>query len=328
VERRAFMGVLTGGLFAAPVAAEAQQQTGKVYAVGFLSVGFRDPGQPDWWKPFIDAMHELSYVEGRNLNLKRASANGRPERLPGLADDLVRSRVDVIVTTSVRETQAAMRATSIIPIVMVFAPDPVGQGLVTSLARPGGNVTGLTNLVPGIRQKYVELLREAVPSASRFGVIGAPSSLRRDLMSELEGAARMLGVTLSSLPIHGPDEFEPALSRAHKDGVAGVIVPGDPITFRYSHEFVRLMLRYRLPAIYWTREYVDDGGLMTYSANLVSSRRRAAIFVDKIWRGTRPADLPVEQPTEFELVINLKTAKALGLTIPPSLLARADQVIE
>jgi len=318
--------VLTLSLVLAPLAAGAQ--AGKVYTVGILSVGFRDPESPDWWKPFVDAMRELNYVEGRNLSLKRAAANGRPERLAGLAENLVRSRVDVIVTTSLRETQAAMRATSTIPIVMVFAPDPVGQGLVRSLARPGGNVTGLTNLVPGIRQKYVELLREAVPSASKFGVIVTPASLRPDVMSELEGAARVLRVTLSSLPVHGPEEFEAALTRARADDVEGIIVPGDPLTMRYNHELVRLMLKYRLPAIYWTREYVDDGGLMTYSANLVNLRRRAAIFVDKILRGAKPADLPIEQPTEFELVINLKTAKALGLTIPQTLLLRADEVIQ
>ena len=314
-------------LLAASLVTEAQQ-AGKVYVVGILSIGFRDPGQPDWWKSFIDAMRELSYIEGRNLILKRAAANGRPDRLSGLANDLVRSRVDVIVTSSGRETQAAMRATSTIPIVMVFAPDPVGERLVTSLARPGGNVTGLTNLVPGVRQKYVELLREAVPSASRFGVIATPASLRPDVMSELEDAARVLGVTLSSLPVHAPDEFETALTQARTAGVAGVIVPGDPLTFRYRQEIVRLMLRYRLPAIYWTREYVDDGGLMAYSTNLVNSQRRVAVFVDKILKGAKPADLPVEQPTEFELVINRKTAKAIGLSIPQTLLVRADQVIQ
>ncbi len=318
--------ILTLSLVVAPLTAEAQ--AGKVYTVGILSVGFLDQESPDWWKPFVDAMRELNYVEGRNLSIKRAAANGRPERLAGLAENLVRSRVDVIVTTSLRETQAAMRATSTIPIVMVFAPDPVGQGLVRSLARPGGNVTGLTNLVPGIRQKYIELLREAVPSASKFGVIATPASLRPDVMSELEAAARVLRVTLSSLLVRGPDEFEAALTRARTDDVEGIIVPGDPLTFRYSHDLVRLMLKHRLPAIYWTREYVDNGGLMTYTANLVNLRRRAAIFVDKILRGAKPADLPIEQPTEFELVINLKTAKALGLTIPQSLLVRADEIIE
>jgi putative ABC transport system substrate-binding protein len=273
-------------------------------------------------------MRELNYVEGRNLVMKRAAAGGRPERLAGLADDLVRTPVDVIVTTSWRETQAAMHATSTIPIVMTFAPDPVGQGLVMSLARPGGNVTGLTNLVPGLRQKYVELLRELLPSASRFGVIGSPLSLVPDNLRELEGAAKVLGVSLSLLPVHGPDEFETALTRARKDGVTGIIAIADVVTLQHRRELVRTMLKHRLPAIYWTREYVETGGLMAYSANLVNLRRRAAIYVDKILKGAKPADLPVEQPTEFELVINLKTAKALRLTIPQSLLVRADAIIE
>jgi putative ABC transport system substrate-binding protein len=311
----------------APLATRAQQ-AGKVYTIGTLSIGFRDSTQPDWWKPFIDAMRELNYVEGRNLVMKRAAAGGRPERLAGLADDLVRTPVDVIVTTSWRETQAAMHATSTIPIVMTFAPDPVGQGLVMSLARPGGNVTGLTNLVPGLRQKYVELLRELLPSASRFGVIGSPLSLVPDNLRELEGAAKVLGVSLSLLPVHGPDEFETALTRARKDGVTGIIAIADVVTLQHRRELVRTMLKHRLPAIYWTREYVETGGLMAYSANLVNLRRRAAIYVDKILKGAKPADLPVEQPTEFELVINLKTAKALRLTIPQSLLVRADAIIE
>jgi putative ABC transport system substrate-binding protein len=211
---------------------------------------------------------------------------------------------------------------------MTFAADPVGQGLITSLARPGGNVTGLTNLVPGLRQKYVELLKELVPSALRFGVIASPLAPVPENLRELEAAAKVLGLSLSFLPVHGLDEFDAALTRARKDGVTGIIATADPLTMQHRRELVRLVRKHRLPAIYWTREYVEVGGLMTYSANLVSLRRRAAIYVDKILKGARPADLPVEQPTESELVINLTTAKALGLTIPQSLLIRADQVIE
>ena len=327
IDRRAFIANLTLTLLSAPLAAGAQQAV-KVYRVGTLTIGFRDPTQPDWWQPFIDAMRELGYVEGRNLFLKRAVAAGQPERLAGLADDLVRAQVDVIVTTSWRETQAAMQATSTIPIVMTFAPDPVGQGLVTTLARPGGNVTGLTYLVPGLRQKYVELLKEVVPSALRFGVIATPPSLVPEHLRELEPAAKALGVSLSLLSVRSPDEFEAALIRARRDGATGIIATPDPVTFQHRHEFVRLMLKHRLPAIYWAREYVEVGGLMTYSANLVNLRRRAAIFVDKILKGAKPADLPVEQPTEFDLVINLKTAKALSLKIPQSVLVRADEIIQ
>jgi ABC-type uncharacterized transport system substrate-binding protein len=328
VDRREFISGVTLAFLAVPRAAEAQPAT-RVYTVGILSIGAPDQAdRSSFWQPFLDALRELNYVEGRNLIVKRASAAGRAELLAGLARDLVQGNVDVIVTTSTRETQAARQATSTIPIVMTFAPDPVGQGLVASLARPGGNVTGLTNLVPGLRQKYVELLREVVPGASRFAVIASPGSLGPASVRELETAARQLRLRLSLLPISQPDDFEAALTRAREEGAVGVIAPADAVTLEHRRVLVGLVLKHRLPAIYWVREYVDDGGLMTYSANLKDLRRRAATYVDKILKGAKPADLPVEQPTKFELVINLKTAKALGLTIPPSLLLRADQVIE
>ena len=304
------------------------QQAGRTYTVGTLGIGAPESIGPDWWRPFIESMRELNYVEGRNLVLKRASAAGRVERLAGLARDLVEAQVDVIVTTGARETRAAKQATATVPIVMTIVPDPVGLGLVSSLARPGGNVTGLTSLVPGLRQKYVELLREIVPSASRFAVIASPGNLVPGVLTELEAAASRLGLGLSSLPVQGPDEFEAALIRARKEGAAGVIAPADNITLEHRRAFVTVVQKHRLPAIYWAREYVEDGGLMTYSANIAELRRRAAIFVDRIFKGAKPRDLPIEQPTEFELVINLKTAKALGLTIPQALLQRADQVIE
>jgi len=327
MNRRGFIRTLTGGLFAAPVAAEAQP-AGKVYTVGTLGLGFPNRGQ-DWWRSFLDGMGELGYVEGRNLIVKRAYAGGRPDRLAGLAAELVRARVDVIVTTAGPETRAARQATSTIPIVVVFAPDPISEGLgVESLARPGGNVTGLTRLVPGLRQKYVELLKEALPSASRFAVVTSPGSLTREGLGELEAATKAFGMSLSNVLVHGPDDFEPALIQSRKEGVTGIIVIGDPFTFRHNRAFAQLTLKHRIPAIYWTREYVDGGGLMSYSADVAGLHRRAAAYVDKILKGAKPADLPIEQPTKFELVINLRTAKALGLTIPSSLLQRADQVIE
>jgi putative tryptophan/tyrosine transport system substrate-binding protein len=327
MDRREFLGTIAGNLVAAPLATEAQPAA-KIYTVGTLSVGFNDDPVQDWWQPFLDAMADLGYVEGRNLVLKRASAGGRPDRLPGLAADLVRAKVDVIVTTAMRETRAARQATSTIPIVMTFAQDPVAYGLVASLARPDGNVTGLTSLVPGLRQKYVQLLKEVLPSASRFAVIATPPGLVPDNLRELEAAIKGFGMSLSLLSVHGRNDFEAALIQARKDGVAGIIATADPVTFEHRRTFVQLVLKHRLPAIYWTREYVDAGGLMTYSANLAGLRRHAATYVDKILKGAKPAELPIEQPTTFELVINLKTAKALGLTIPPSLLLRADQVIE
>jgi len=328
IGRRAFLGTL--GLLAAPCAAEAQS-AGRVYAVGTLGLGcsFSEVGQ-DWWRQFHEGMRDLGYLEGRNPIVKHAQAGGRPELLPGLARELVRGRVDVIVATAAPETRAARQATSTIPIVMVFAPDPLREGLgVASLARPGGNVTGLTRLVAGLRQKYVELLKEVLPSASRFAIVISPGSLSPDEgLRELDAATKALGMSLSVLTVHGPDDFEPVLIKARKDGVTGLIVAGDPVTVRYARAFAEIALKHRLPAIYWARDYVDVGGLMAYSTNVADLYRRAATYVDKILKGARPADLPVEQPTKFELIINLKTAKALGLTIPPSLLQRADQVIE
>jgi len=326
LSRRALM--LIGASVLVPLTTSAQPAA-RIYTVGVLSIGAPATApERDFWIPFINGMRELGYVEGRNLVVKRGAAGGSPERLRELARDLVRANADVIVTTSVRETRAARDATSTIPIVMTFVQDPVGQGLVSSLARPGGNVTGLANFVPGMREKWVELLREAVPSASRFAVIGSPPGLVPESLRDMQAAARRLGVTLSPLPVHGPQEFEAVLLRARGEGATGVIAAPDPVTMQHRRAFVTLVMKHRLPAIFWAREYVDEGGLMTYSANLADLRRRAATYVDKILRGAKPADLPVEQPTTFELVINLKAAKALGLTLPPTLLLRADQTVE
>jgi ABC-type uncharacterized transport system substrate-binding protein len=318
--------VLTLSLTLVPLVAGAQPAE-KVYRVGIVSIG-SDPKQPLPWRPFLDAMRERGYVEGRNLTVKRAFANGRAEDLPGLLEELVRSRVEVVVTTGTRETLAAKQATSTTPIVMLVVPDPVGQGFVKTLARPGGTVTGLTNLVPGLVQKYVELLREAVPASSRFAVIANPPNPVPENRRELEAAAKALGIVLSIIPVNGPNDFDEVLARATRDGVGAILATPDAVTFLHRRRFVQAALRYRLPGIYWTREYVEEGGLMTYSADLVELRRRAATFVDKILKGAKPGELPVEQPTKFELVINLKTAKALGLTIPQTLLLRADQVIQ
>jgi putative ABC transport system substrate-binding protein len=235
--------------------------------------------------------------------------------------------VDVIVTTATQETMAAKRATSTIPIVMTVAPDPVEQGLVASLAHPGGNVTGLTSMAPGTSQKLVELLREAVPSASQFAVVGTSTS-SPEIRRELQTAAQQGRVTLAFIDIKSPDDFDSALARAKKDGARGIIAPLNALTYAHRAKLVQLALKHRLPGIYWVRDYVEAGGLMSYGANFGDVGRRAAYFVDRILRGAKPADLPVEQPTTFELVVNLKTAKALGLTIPQTLLRRADQVIQ
>jgi ABC-type uncharacterized transport system substrate-binding protein len=317
---------LTLGLCVALLTAEAQTAE-KLYQVGLLSTG-SGPTWRDQWAPFIEAMRELHYIEGRNLVLRPAFGDGRAERLPALAADLVRAQVDVIVTTGGPAVVAAQRATSSIPIVMMVVTDPVAQGLAASLARPGGNVTGLTSLVPGLSQKYVELLREVLPTASQFTVVVSPANPPPEQRRELEEAGRVLGVAVSIVQVSGPDDFADVLVRAKQDGAAGIIVPSDPVTFLHRRALAHLALQYRLPGIYWSREYVEEGGLMTYSANLADLRRRAATYVDKILRGVRPADLPIEQPTRFELVLNLKTAQALGLTLPPTLLFQADEVIK
>ena len=321
INRRAFISGLTLAAVGTPRAVGAQQAA-KVYRVGLVSMG----GDPRWWQPVLDALRELGYIEGRNLAVKRAFARGRPEDLPGLVTELVRSGVDVVLATGRREIAAVRQAGPATPIVMLLVTDPVAAGFVTTLARPGGNVTGLTNLVPGFTQKYVELLREAVPSASRFAVVTSPANIQS--RSELESAGKTFGIVMSITPVSGPDDFDAVLAHAKKDGASGVIAPPDPVTFLHRKRLVEGALKYRLPGIYWSREYVEEGGLMTYTADVTELRRRAATFVDRILKGAKPADLPVEQPTKFELVINLKTAKALGLTIPPSLLVRASQVIE
>ena len=308
-------------------AAEAQQAE-KIYRVGLLSMGTITP-QSVMWNAFLDAMHELNYEEGRNLVVRRgATGDGRPEHLPEFVGGFLRDGVDVIVTTSTRETQAAQRATSTIPIVMTLPPDPVGQGLVASLARPGGNVTGLTSLVPGISQKYVELLKEVAPSASRFIVVGGPLGAFPGIRRDLEIAAQRLAITLSFASVDGPDDIDRTVAQAAKDGVGGIIVALDVVTFIHREHLGRVALMRRLPTIYWVRDYVEAGGLMSYGISYHDVGRRAAYFVDRILKGAKPADLPVEQPTKFELVINLKTAKALGLAIPKPLLLRADEVIQ
>jgi ABC-type uncharacterized transport system substrate-binding protein len=327
MERRTFLSGITFAVLAAPLAAGAQQ-TGNVYRVGLLTMGTITPDVP-MWSAFIDAMRKYGYVEGRNLVVRRGAAgDGQPDRLPEFVAGFLRDGVDVIVTTSTRETQAARQATSTIPIVMTLSPDPVAQGLVASLARPGGNVTGLTNLVPGISQKYVELLREIVPSASRIVVVTGRRGPFREIRRDLEFAARRLGVTLSFAGVESAFDIERVIAQAKKDGVGGIIVPLDAITGIHRERLAQVAIQHRLPSIYWQRTYVESGGLMSYGFSTAEVGRHAAVYVDKILKGAKPADLPVEQPTTFELVINLKTAKALGLTIPQSLLLRADEVIQ
>ena len=321
MDRRRFLLTSLAWTLAAPPASGAQPAE-RVYRVGLVSLG----GDPLWWQPVLDALRDLGYVDGRNLAIKRAFAKGLAEDLHPLVAQVVRSGIDVAVTTATRETRAVQQAAPTMPIVMLLVPDPIAEGFVKTLARPGGNITGLTNVAPGITEKCVELLREAIPKASRFAVVFG-GILGPEARSELESTGKRLGIELSLAPI-GRQDLDTALARAKTEGASGIIVPPDYVTFWNRKRFADAAVKQRLPGCYWTREYVEAGGLLTYSADTTEYRRRAATFIDKILKGAKPADLPVEQPTKFELVINLKTAKALGLTIPPSLLLRADQVIE
>jgi len=277
---------------------------------------------------FRQGLRELGYVEGKNIVIEWRYAEGKPDRLRELAAELVRLKVDVIVSWGPPVTRSAKEATSTIPIVMAFDNDPVGNGFVTSLARPGGNITGLSALYPEISGKRLELLKEVVPKLSRVAVFetstnpGNAQSLR-----ETELAAGALGVHLQSLDVRGPEDIETVFREARKGRADAVIVLAGPILISHQTQIVDLTVRNRLPSVYGQPEYVEVGGLMFYGPSIADLSRRAATYVDKILKGTKPADIPVEQPTKFELVINLKAAKQIGLTIPPNVLVRADKVI-
>lgn len=324
MNRRAFLGTI--GLLAAPRATQAQQ-TGRVYQIAFVSLG-PPPTRTGVFHFMREALHEQGYEDGRNLVLRHVSLEGRADRLRDVIAEFVRTKVDVIVTTSTPETRAAKDTTSTIPIVMTLAPDPVEQGLIASLARPGGNVTGLTSLAPGSSQKLVELLRAAVPSGSEFAVLSSGLSPFPEIRRELLAGAQQLGVRLLFIDVKQPDDFDPGFARAKREGADGIIAPLGAFTYAHRAKVVQLAVKYRLPGIYWVRDYVEEGGLMSYGASFADVGRRAAYFIDRIIKGAAPADLPVENPTKYELIINLKTAKAIGLAIPQSLLLRADQVIE
>jgi putative tryptophan/tyrosine transport system substrate-binding protein len=328
VNRRSFVGTLGLGLLGAPRASEAQQPA-KVFRLGLLgTVPLTDPGTSRIWDGFLEGLRQLGYVEGQNIVIERRFSEGRYERLPALAAELVRLKVDVIVAAATTADEAK-RATSTIPIVMTNHGDPVGSGLVASLARPGGNVTGLSGQSPDLVGKQLQLLKEAVPRLSRVAVLsnpthpGHPTSLR-----EAEVAARSLKVRLQILEARAPAEFAGAFSAATKESAGALLVLGDPMFFGERTRIVELAAKSRLPLMGIQAETAEAGGLLAYGIDQRDSFRRAATYVDKILKGAKPGDLPVEQPTKFELVINVKTAKALGLTIPPSLLGRADQIIQ
>jgi putative ABC transport system substrate-binding protein len=329
ITRRVFVGTLAGGLLAAPLAAEAQQ-VGKVFRVGYLSPGSSsDPARLRRFEAFRQGLRELGYVEGRNIAIESRWAEGNYDRYPALAADLVRLKVDVIVAVGGRATQDAQQATTTIPIVMSVVIDPLGSGLVPSLARPGGNVTGLSLMAPDLVGKQLQVLKEVVPKVSRVALLWNPDNPgSAPQLREAEAAARALGVRLQALEARAPQEIDSAFAAMTRERAGALVVLGDAILLNQRRQIAELAAKRRLPAVYALREHAEAGGLMGYSANPLDLERRAATFVDKILKGAKPADLPIEQPSKFELVINLKTAKALGLTIPHSLLLRADEVIQ
>jgi putative ABC transport system substrate-binding protein len=330
LDRRTFVGILTIGLLAAPLAARAQQ-AGKVPRIGFLSLNLA-PNR-HLHKAFRQGLRDLGYVEGGNIVIEHRDAGGKVEGLPALAAELVALKVDVIVTGGgTASALAAKQATTTIPIVFASAPDPVGDGLVASLARPGGNVTGLSNLNSELVGKCLEQLKQAVPGVGRVAVLWQPGFMDKrtdkDMLKAADVAARALRVRLQVVGARGPADIEGAFSEITRARADALTVLSSAMLFTERRRLVDLAAKNRLPVAYAQREFVEAGGLMAYGPNLADLFRRAASYVDKILKGAKPADLPVEQATKFELVINLKTAKALGLTIPPSLLLRADQVIE
>jgi ABC-type uncharacterized transport system substrate-binding protein len=315
-------------LFAVCFSAQAQQP-GKVYRVGVLTnVPPRAPEAAPLWGAFQQGLREHGWIEGQNIIIEFRWTEGEVGRLPSLAAELVGLKVDLLVTVSTLGARAAKQATSAIPIVMVYVADPVEEGLVASLARPGGNVTGLTFIVgPEVVGKYLELLKETVPKLSRVAVLFHQTT-PRIFLKEAQAAAQTLIVKLQPLEVRGPNDLEGAFATMIKGSANGLLVVPHPFTFAHARVIADLAAKRRLPAVYGFNESVEAGGLMAYEAKAPDMFRRAAYYVDKILKGTKPAELPVERPTKFELVINLKAAKQIGLTIPPNVLARADRVIK
>jgi len=309
----------------APLPLKAQP-AGQLARIGFLSSAV----SPTGLEPLRQGLSSLGYVEGRNVVLETRFASLELQRLPQLAAELVQLHVDIIVTASTPAAQAAKKATTTIPVVMSTGGDPVGAGLVASLARPGGNVTGLTHLAgPEMQQKLLEILKETAPRSQRLGVITNQTiPPEANSLAAMQGPARTLGLTLIALEVRQPDQFVPAFATIARDRIDSLLAFESPMNVAHRQQIVAFAAERRIPTVFGVRSFVDAGGLMSYGADFPDLFRRAAVYVDKILKGAQPADLPVEQPTKFELVINLKTAKALGLTIPQSLLMRADEIIQ
>lgn len=314
-------------VLAAAMIAEAQQG-GKVPRIGVLIPGSRAIAKLRV-KAFQEGLRELGYVEGNNIVLEYRYAEGRPETLPKRVDELVQLKVDVIVTATSNATQAAKKATTTIPVVFATANDPVGDGHVASLARPGGNITGFSNLAPELNGKKLELLKETVSKLTRVAfLLRWGTSIGEQRFNETEIAAKHLGLRLLPLSAKGNEDLESAFSAVKSADAEALIVSPSTFSIEHRRRLIELTAKYRLPAIYPSPLFVEAGGLMSYGPDLINNWRRATIYVDKILKGTKPAELPVEQPKKFEFVVNLKTAKQISLTIPPNVLARVDRVIK
>jgi ABC-type uncharacterized transport system substrate-binding protein len=325
--RRKFLATLGGAAAAWPLAAGAQQPE-RMRRIGFLSAGAQVQPSKNW-SIFVDGLREFGWIEGKNIVFDQRYADNNLDRLPELARELVRLDVDVIVTVGTLAPLAVKRATTSIPIVMVNAGDPVRSGLVASLARPGGNVTGMSLMAPDLGGKRLELLKETLPRLSHVAIIwNAANPYSALVFDETQSAAKKLTVELQSLEVRSPGDFDGALAATLRNRVDALVIVEDPLTYNHLKKVAEFCANNRLPAIYGLREFADAGGLMTYGASNADLYRRSVEFVDKILRGVKPSDLPVQQPTKFELMINLNTAKLLGLEIPSTFLARADEVIE
>ena len=325
--RRLFGLALVLGVLAAPLSADAQQPV-KRPRIGWLAPGSASTSPASRLEAFRQGLGELGYIEGQNITIEYRWAEGKLERLPGFAAELVRLKVNVIVAGGARTASVAKQATATVPIVVPFTSDLVGAGFVESLARPGGNITGLTAMSPELSGKRLELLKEGVPGISRVAVLWNSVRSKEVKWELMQVAAQTLALKLQSVQVGGPNDVESAFGTIRKERSDALLVFNDSFTSAHRRRIADLASKRRLPAMYEEREFVDAGGVMSYGPHIPTMYRRAASYVDKILKGAKPADLPVEQPTKFELVVNLKTAKALGLTIPRSVLIRADQVIQ
>lgn len=325
VQRRRFL-VTAASLLATPLGVGAPQR-GKVVRLGFVTAA--TVGNSHFIAGFRDELRKLGWIEGQNIIIEYRYGMGDSQRLPELVAELLRLRVDILVTSSTPGALAAKAATSEIPVIFSMVSDPVASGIVTSLARPGGNLTGWSNLLPETSRKLLDLLKEIIPRASRFAVLFDSSNRGKLLEVEvLQADSLRTGLTLHALNVRNLGDIKAAFASMPQKRPDGLVVLQDSVTGSNRKEIVELAGKARLPAIYQVSEFVDVGGLMSYGLNVVAQYRRSAVYVDKILRGAKPSDLPVEQPTVFELVINLKAARALGLVIPPSILVRADRKIE